>query len=237
MSLLAAHGLTVRYGDHAALSDASLTLDPGDAVALVGRSGSGKTTLARAICGLTAHEGTLTLDDVPLTRRSRVHRRRIQMIFQDPFGSLNPVHTVRHHLERPLRLHDREDSPADLLRAVGLETELLERRPHALSGGQRQRVAIARALAPGPDLLVADEPTSMLDLTLRLGVLELLRGLRRDRGLCLLLVTHDLDVAAFLADRILVMDGGRIVEEGSPDAVLTDPQHPATRRLVEARRG
>jgi peptide/nickel transport system ATP-binding protein len=236
VSLLVGRGLTVRYGKATVLQDVDLTLDAGEIVAVVGRSGSGKTTLGRAVCGLVPHEGALTLEGRPLRRRTREDRRRIQMVFQDPFASLNPVHTVRHHLERPLSLHQRSIGPEDLMHAVGLDVALLDRHPHQLSGGQRQRVAIARAIAPEPAVLVADEPTSMLDVTLRLGVLQLLAGMREQRSLSILLITHDLAIARLVADRIVVLDAGRVVEEGATRALLDGPTHPATRRLLAARR-
>jgi peptide/nickel transport system ATP-binding protein len=162
------------------------------------------------------------------------------MVFQDPFGSLNPVHTVAHHLVRPLLRHRRAVASqvraraVELLRTVGLEPaeEFIDRHPYELSGGQRQRVAIARALAAEPDLLVADEPTSMLDVAIRMGVLNLLAQLKRERRLAILLITHDLASARYLADRIVVLYRGRVVEDGSSRAVVESPAHPYTRALL-----
>ena len=162
------------------------------------------------------------------------------MVFQDPFSSLNPVHTIEHHLLRPLLRHRRAPvaevraRAVELLRTVGLEPaeEFLQRHPYELSGGQRQRVAIARALAVEPDLLVADEPTSMLDVSIRTGVLNLLVQLKRERGLAILLITHDLASARYLADRILVLFRGRVVEEGPSADVVREPMHPYTRALL-----
>jgi peptide/nickel transport system ATP-binding protein len=164
------------------------------------------------------------------------------MVFQDPFGSLNPVHDVAHHLVRPLLRHGRvgrgeaHSRAVELLRTVGLEPaeEFVSRRPYELSGGQRQRVAIARALAVDPDLLVADEPTSMLDVSIRMGVLNLLARLKRDRRLAILLITHDLASARYLADRILVLFRGRVVEDGPGEAVVKRPAHPYTRALLSS---
>ena len=235
-----------------AVEDVGFSIHRGEAVALVGESGSGKSTIARLLLRLEpADAGEARLAGVDVFRReprraSQAYRRRVQMIFQDPFGSLNPTHTVEHHLVRPLiRLGRR--SPArdrgevraralELLRVVGLEPaeEFLQRRPYELSGGQRQRVAIARALAADPELLVADEPTSMLDVSIRMGILNLLVELKRERGLAILLITHDLASACFLAERILVLHRGRIVEDAAAAAVVESPEHPYTRALLAA---
>jgi peptide/nickel transport system ATP-binding protein len=165
------------------------------------------------------------------------------MVFQDPFASLNPFHTIEHHLARPLRLHDRargtqqtRELVEQLLERVSLTppAEYLQRRPHELSGGQRQRIAIARALAPGAQVLVADEPVSMLDVSIRLGVLNLLHRLQREDGLAFLYITHDLATARYFADDILVLYKGRVVERGPADAVIGSPQHPYTQQLAAA---
>ena len=232
-----------------AARDVSFSLDRGEAVALVGESGSGKSTIARILLRLdTADRGEVRLAgrDVLASeprRASLAYRGRVQMVFQDPFGSLNPVHRVDHHLERPLLRHGRR-SPAGQLRArvlellhtVGLDPaeEFIGRYPHELSGGQRQRVAIARALAVSPDLLVADEPTSMLDVSIRMGVLNLLAQLKRERGLAILLITHDLASARYLADRVLVLYRGRLVEDGPSESIVASPAHPYTRALLAA---
>ncbi len=229
-----------------AASDVSFAIERGQAVALVGESGSGKSTLARLVLRLENPDvGEIRLDGLDMLAQeprgaSLGYRARVQMVFQDPFGSLNPVHDVFHHLERPLRRHHRAE-PAnvraralELLNIVGLEPaeDFIDRRPYELSGGQRQRVAIARALAVDPDLLVADEPTSMLDVSIRMGVLNLLAHLKRDRHLAILLITHDLASARYLADRVLVLYRGRVVEEGSTNAVIETPAHPYTRALL-----
>jgi ABC-type glutathione transport system ATPase component len=230
-----------------AVDDVSFTLAPGRTVALVGQSGSGKSTIAKLLMQLERPtSGQIRLDERPVERRGTGlarYRRTVQMVFQDPFASLNPFHTVEHHLERPLRLHHRGLSDAEVHRRV---LRLLERvrltpaenvarrRPHELSGGQRQRVAIARALAPEPGILVADEPVSMLDVSIRLGVLNLLATLQREEQLGVLYITHDLATARHFSDEILVMYRGRVVERGPADEVILNPQHEYTKTLAEA---
>lgn len=230
-----------------ALGGVDLEIAPGEIVALVGESGSGKSTLARCLArleqpsgGTFLFEGKDVLKAEP-RRASREYRSAVQMIFQDPFGSLNPVHRVSHFLERPLQLHDAVSGRAELDRAkrrlmekVDLPAELLDRYPHELSGGQRQRIAIARALAVNPRLILADEPTSMLDVSVRIGVLNLMRSLCEQQGISMLYITHDLASARYLADRIVVMFAGEFVEGGESTALLADPQHAYTRLLISA---
>jgi ABC-type glutathione transport system ATPase component len=195
----------------------------------------------------TPDAGEIRLDGVDVLageprHASTAYRRRVQMVFQDPFASLNPVQSVLEHLETPLRrllslpAAEVRGRALSLMRDVGLEPadEIADRLPHSLSGGQRQRVAIARALASEPELLVADEPTSMLDVSIRTGVLELLSRLRRERGLSVLLITHDLASARTFADRIIVLFHGRIVESGPSRQLVATPSHPYTRSLIEA---
>jgi peptide/nickel transport system ATP-binding protein len=166
----------------------------------------------------------------------------VQIIFQDPFGSLNPVKTIRHHIARPLRIHDvvprdRVDEKVhELLAGVGLvpPEEIAAKYPHELSGGQRQRVSIARALAVEPKVVLADEPTSMLDVSIRIGILNLMTRLKEERGIAFLYVTHDLACARYVADDILVMYAGQIVEQGPVEEVLANPLHPYTRLLLTA---
>jgi peptide/nickel transport system ATP-binding protein len=235
-------GLLGKKRSVAALDKVSLTISRGEAVALVGESGSGKSTLARVVLKLVMPDSGAVLLDGRDEPASLAFRSRVQMIFQDPFASLNPVHTVLHHLARPLLRHKKatrgevREKARALLETVGLAPaeEMLDRHPHQLSGGQRQRVAIARALAVEPDLLVADEPTSMLDVSLRAGILKLLTRLKRERGLAILLITHDLASARALADRIAVLNRGRIVEEGPARQVIDAPQHAYTRALLAA---
>ncbi|MDT9684019.1 ABC transporter ATP-binding protein [Streptomyces sp. TRM76323] len=228
-----------------AVDDVSFSLAPGRTVALVGESGSGKSTVARMIARLerptggritaTAADGT----EIP----DRRYRDHVQMVFQDPFASLNPFHTVEHHIARPLKLHGVTGTAAEtrerveqLLERVNLHpaADIAQRRPHELSGGQRQRVAIARALAPGARVVVADEPVSMLDVSIRLGVLNLLARLQREDDLAVLYITHDLATARHFSDEILVMYRGRVVERGAADEVILHPRHPYTRLLASA---
>jgi peptide/nickel transport system ATP-binding protein len=231
-----------------AVDDVSFELLPGTITALVGESGSGKSTVARLLAHLyEPTEGTVLFDggDVSVVRRRRDvlrYRSRVQLIFQDPFGSLNPVKTIRHHIERPLRIHrivpseHVEQRVHELLRAVGLvpPEEVAAKFPHELSGGQRQRVAIARALAVEPEVVLADEPTSMLDVSIRIGILNLMLELKEEHGIAFLYVTHDLASARYLADDILVMYAGQIVEHGPTEEVLGEPLHPYTRLLLSA---
>jgi peptide/nickel transport system ATP-binding protein len=230
-ALLTVKHLGKRFGNHQALEDVSFEVARGEALALVGESGSGKSTAARIIAGLT-----------PPTSGTVVTSGVVQMIFQDPFASLNPVHTVGYHLARPLVRHRKARGKIavtarvhELLDAVGLgpAAEVAAKHPHQLSGGQRQRVAIARALAAEPDLILADEPTSMLDASIRIGVLNLLRDLKEQRGIAIVLVTHDLGSARYLADRTVVLFRGRVVEAGTTSALLAAPQHSYTQRLIE----
>lgn len=230
-----------------AVADVSFTIQPGRTIALVGESGSGKSTVARILARLesTTSGGVLLDGDPAPTRGAQLdrYRSRVQMVFQDPFASLNPFHTILHHIERPLRIHNPRmrageirDRAHELLERVQLtpSTKYAERRPHELSGGQRQRVAIARALAPGATYIIADEPVSMLDVSIRLGVLNLLADLQRDEGLGVLYITHDLATARHFSDEILVMYRGEIVERGDADTVILDPQHAYTRTLLDA---
>jgi peptide/nickel transport system ATP-binding protein len=240
-------GLVRRAAVHA-VDDVSFTLRPGTITALVGESGSGKSTVARLIARLYApSDGAVLFEGRNVARdRSRRsilrYRSQVQMIFQDPFGSLNPAKTVRHHIERPLRIHGLVDGNRiqervhELLRTVGLvpPEHVAAKYPHELSGGQRQRVAIARTLAVEPVVLVADEPTSMLDVSIRIGVLNLMLKLKDEHRIAFLYVTHDLASARYLADDILVMYAGQIVEQGPVDRVLEDPQHPYTKLLISA---
>lgn len=230
-----------------AVRDVSLELEPGRTVALVGESGSGKSTIARMFAKLESPTGgRILLDGAPSANRGRglaAYRRDVQMVFQDPFGSLNPFHSIVHHLERPIRLHhpglsgaEVRERAEELLERVRLSpaAKFADRRPHELSGGQRQRVAIARALAPGARFIIADEPVSMLDVSIRLGVLNLLAELQRQERLGVLYITHDLATARHFSDEILVMYRGEIVERGPSERVILDPQHDYTKTLLDA---
>lgn len=227
-----------------AVNDVSFTIEAGRTIALVGESGSGKSTIARMLAKLEAPTtGEILLDGATTNRRSAAYRTDVQMVFQDPFASLNPFHSIDHHIERPIRLHHPKLSTAEvrvrvehLLERVRLSParQFLERRPHELSGGQRQRVAIARALAPGARFIIADEPVSMLDVSIRLGVLNLLADLQREEQLGVLYITHDLATARHFSDEILVMFRGDIVERGAADDVILDPQHDYTKQLLAA---
>lgn len=232
-----------------ALQDASFTLDRGKIMALVGESGSGKSTTARLIARLippTAGEirlnGKNVLESEPRSP-SLAYRGDVQMIFQDPFASLNPVHTIGYHLMRPLEIHgtggskvDREAEIAALLTAVGLvpPAKFVERYPHELSGGQRQRVAFARALAVNPAIMLADEPISMLDVSIRMGILNLMERLKEERGIAYLYITHDIASARYLADATIVMYAGHMVEGAQGDDLIQHPAHPYTQLLLSA---
>ena len=230
-----------------AVDDVSLTIAPGAAVGLVGASGSGKTTLARMIAGSERpSSGSITFGDLAVhalrSRGLRRYHHRVQMVFQDPYGALNPLHTVEYTIARPcqnfLGMSARQAHARvhELLETVGLTppAQFAAKLPHQLSGGQRQRVVIARALACDPDLIVADEPVSMLDVSLRAGVLRLLAKLRAERGLSLLYITHDLLSARVVTDEIIVLNEGRIVEQGPTKQVLQHPQDEYTVRLLDA---
>lgn len=229
-----------------AVRDVSFSLYRGAVVALVGESGSGKSTVAKLLAGQEQPTlGTIRLagEQVNLrTRRAfRQYKSKVQLVFQDPFASLNPVRTVQHHLDRPVRLHQGTHSKAeitaeicDLLERVHLTPagQYLGKYPHELSGGQRQRVSFARALAARPTVLLADEPVSMLDVSIRLEMLSLLDELRRDFRLALLYITHDIASARYFADEVLVMYAGNIVERGPAEELTQQPSHPYTQLLV-----
>ncbi len=232
-----------------AVEDTSLALYPGRATALVGESGSGKTTVARMLARLyDPTSGTINFrgETIKLTRNSaalHTYRRHVQLIFQDPFASLNPVHSVRYHLARPLRIFGHVKNQLQetqqilaLLNRVSLTPadQFIQKYPHQLSGGQRQRIAIARALAVHPDVLLADEPVSMLDVSIRLDILNLLLRLKDEEQLALLYITHDIASARYFADDTLVMYAGQMVEGGPSEEVIQAPKHPYTRRLLSA---
>jgi peptide/nickel transport system ATP-binding protein len=231
-----------------AVDDVSFELYPGAALALVGESGSGKSTVGRVLAHLeppTAGRVLFKGKTLNLRRRSvlRRYRSQVQLIFQDPYASLNPVHTVAYHLERPLRVHKLVHSKQELrarqlalLEQVHLTpaTQVIDKLPHELSGGQRQRVAIARTLAVQPSVLIADEPVSMLDVSVRLSILNLLSELVTKNDLALLYITHDIASARYFAERLLVMYAGQVLEAGPAEEITQFPAHPYAQLLVSA---
>ncbi|MFF2553038.1 ABC transporter ATP-binding protein [Nocardia sp. NPDC058058] len=239
--LLSVRGVVVEFpGGPRVLHDVDLVVAAGSAVGVVGPSGSGKTSLARAVVGLQgASSGSIALDGLALRpqwqRRNREQRRRIQLVPQNPLGALNPSRTVGETLARPLRLHRRSGSVAarvaELLEQVELESGFAQRYPHELSGGQRQRVSIARALAAEPEVLICDEITSALDRNTAAAIMDLLAGLREERGVALVLIAHDLELIAERTESVTVLDSGRVVESGSTATVFAAPAHAATRAL------
>ncbi|TWX41137.1 ATP-binding cassette domain-containing protein [Frigoribacterium sp. ACAM 257] len=251
-AVVVARELVVRYGRGlpAAVDRVSLEIGRRETLAVVGESGSGKSTLATAMAGLIpAESGSFTFrgaDGVegdltqPVARRTAELRRSVQLVFQNADTSLNPRRTVGAAIARPLTLFTgltgsaRADRVAELLVEVGLSPDFAARLPAQLSGGQRQRVGIARALAAGPELIIADEITTALDVRVQAGVLDLLTGLRDEKGLSCLFISHDLAVVRGVADRVAVMTGGQIVEVGPADAVFSGPTHPYTRTLLDA---
>jgi peptide/nickel transport system ATP-binding protein len=225
-----------------AVDDITLALPESGITAVVGESGSGKSTLARMLARvIEPTSGSVLLDGKPAVAGRR-YARAVQLVLQDPFESLNPVHSVRYHLARPLQVHglasgaSLDSQVTELLERVSLTPadQFIAKFPHELSGGQRQRVAIARALAMQPRVLLADEPVSMLDVSIRLGVLNLLADLRARDGLSILYVTHDIASARYLADRVAVMYAGQVVESGPAVALTDEPAHPYTQLLLSA---
>jgi ABC-type glutathione transport system ATPase component len=226
-----------------AIEDVSLNVAPGECLGIVGESGSGKSTLAAAIAGLIApRSGTMRFRGGALRagRRPLADARRIQIVFQDPGGSLDPHMRIWQSVSEGLLIHREADRAtrrrraAELLETVGLDGTYLDRHPHALSGGQRQRVAIARALSLNPELILLDEPTSALDMTVQAQVLNLLLDVQAKFGVAFVLITHDMSVANFLCHRIAVMRNGRIVEQGSANQIMSAPQTDYARNLVAA---
>lgn len=230
-----------------ALNDVSIRIRRGEILAIVGESGSGKSTLGLIVAGLIKPtSGDVEIEGQRLNYNSdtlRTHHRKVQLILQNPFTALNPVHTILHHLIRPLKIHrqlrtvgELRLEASNLLKSVGLvpPEEYLDKYPHQLSGGQRQRVGIARALATQPSLIVADEPTSMLDVSLRLDMLNLLLNLRDVHQTSFLFITHDLASAHYTADNIAVLFRGSLVEQGPATQIVSHPKHPYTRLLLEA---
>ncbi|ELG4784097.1 ABC transporter ATP-binding protein [Vibrio navarrensis] len=241
-------GQSVKSNLMRAVNDVSFELRKGEALAIVGESGSGKSTGARILTRIydkTAGEVSFKgqpLADYIKENGELEYARQVQMIFQDPFGSLNPVHTIYHHIARPLQIHKRADNTAipklvfELLELVGLSPakETAEKYPHELSGGQRQRVAIARAIAVDPEVILADEPISMLDVSVRLGILNLMADLKDKHGISFMYITHDIATARYFAEKTAVMYVGHMVEWGDSDSVTQNPQHPYSQLLLSA---
>ncbi|MGW9157641.1 ABC transporter ATP-binding protein [Microbacterium sp. NPDC055665] len=245
MTILELRGAGFAYGSHRVLDDVSLSLSDGDSLGLVGESGAGKSTILRLMLGLAApRHGQVLFDGASLTLRDRAQMRRfrasVQPVFQDPYSSLDPRQRIDRIIGEPLRSlglasgADAQRRIAEALDSVGLPADTARRYPHEFSGGQRQRIAIARAVVSRPRVLLADEPVSALDVTTRVQVLELLDRLRRENGLSLVMVSHDLTAIAAACDRTVVLQDGRVVEQGATADVLHDPQDPYTRALVDA---
>lgn len=245
MTLLELRGAGFAYGSRRVLDDVSLRIDENDSLGLVGESGAGKSTILRLMLGLaTPRDGQVLFEGAPLALRDRAQMRRfrasVQPVFQDPYSSLDPRQRIDRIIGEPLRSlglasgADAQRRIAEALDSVGLPSDTARRYPHEFSGGQRQRIAIARAVVSRPRVLLADEPVSALDVTTRVQVLELLDRLRRENGLSLVMVSHDLTAIASACDRTLVLKDGRVVEQGATSAVLHAPQDPYTRALVDA---
>jgi oligopeptide/dipeptide ABC transporter ATP-binding protein len=236
-------GVTYPRSERPALEGIDLEIRVGDTVGIVGESGSGKTTLGRLLVGtLEPTDGQVLVRGrtwASVRRRDPV-RREVQMVFQDPYGALNPWMTARQAVAEVFRVwqaagrREADGRAEEVLHEVGLTADALDRRPAQLSGGQCQRVGIARALAAEPSVLIADEPTSSLDVSVQAQILNLLTRLQSSRGLAIVLISHDLSVVSHVADRTLVLYAGRLVERGATSAVLTTPAHPYTRVLLDS---
>jgi peptide/nickel transport system ATP-binding protein len=230
-----------------AVDDVSFAIGEREIVALAGESGSGKSTIARLLARIyEPTSGTITFDGKNIrsmkSRKDQLkYSAEVPMVFQDPFASINPVFRVSHGILRSLKLHrpsmpaaDRKAEAARIFEVVGLKPDMLERFPYELSGGQRQRVGFAQALAMKPKLILADEPVSMLDVSIRIGLLNLMAKLRDEEGVSILYITHDIASARYVADRLIVMYAGQIAESGPIENVLTSPRHPYTQLLLSA---
>lgn len=227
-----------------AVCDVSFSVAPGETLGLVGESGSGKSTIARTLMGLNpAHSGSIRFDGQELTEMSQLDykpiRRNMAMMFQDPIGSLSPRLKVRSLITEPFRVHDMRDRDLDaeagrLLDMVGLSRDFAQRYPHQLSGGQARRVGVARALALNPKLIIADEPTAGLDVSIQGEVINLLNRLQDELGIAIIVITHNLNMVKHISDHVLVMYLGRIVEQGPTDEVFSRPRHPYTEVLLSA---
>lgn len=245
MSLLGLRAASFAYGQRTVVDDVSFAIEPGDAVGLVGESGAGKSTILAMMLGLASpSSGEVEFEDAPLPRRNAAVMRRfrssVQTVFQDPYSSLDPRQRVDRIVAEPLRSLGiaRGDAARERVReavaSVGLSDDVLMRYPHEFSGGQRQRIAIARATVCRPRVLLADEPVSALDVSTRIQVIDVLRQLREENGLALLMVSHDLSTVAALCDRTVVLRHGRVVEQGRTRQLLTSPSTEYARTLINA---
>lgn len=239
MSLLEIHDVHVEFpgqgGIVRALDGVSLTVEKGETVAVVGESGCGKTTLARCVLGLQPMtSGRIELLGHHIKGTPKGVVERVGMVWQDPYASLDPKWTVGRSIHEPLNLVGKKRDVEEMFTEVGLDPNLRNRYPHQLSGGQRQRVAIGRALALKPPLVICDEPTAALDLSIRAQILNLLRDLQNSLGSSFLYISHDLTTVRYLADRVAVMYFGRIVEVGKTEQIFTDPRHPYTKALLDS---
>lgn len=237
MSLLSVNNVSVQFpasgGVVRALDNVSLSLEPGETLAVVGESGCGKTTLARSVLGLQSlTSGAITVAGRQVKGVQSGQAETVGMVWQDPFASIDPRWKVKDVIAEPIRLAGKTVDIDRLLSDVGLDPAMGDRYPHQLSGGQRQRVAIGRALALRPPLIICDEPTAALDLSMQAQILNLLRDLQASLGCAFLYISHDLTTVRFLADRIAVMYLGRVVEEGPAEQVFTRPMHPYTTALL-----
>ena len=228
-----------------AVRGVNMRIERGQTLGIVGESGCGKSTTANVMCGLQmATKGQVFFNGKEVTKRSAAARREIgrvvSVVFQDPATALNPRMHVQDQLADPLRVHGIGDEASrakrvrELISLVGLPSSALDALPGQLSGGQRQRVAIARALSIGPDAIIADEPTSALDVSVRAQILNLLTDLKRELGLAMVFISHDIQTVRYVSDRIAVMNGGKVVEEGPAAQLLADPEDPYTRKLLSA---
>lgn len=245
MSLLELHQASFAYGKRTVVHDVSLSVAAGETVGLVGESGSGKSTILSLLLGLRAPQtGEVRFDGAPLMLRDRAQMRRfrasVQTVFQDPYSSLDPRQRIDRIVAEPLRSlglatgDEARNRVAAALAAVGLPEDTAERYPHEFSGGQRQRIAIARATVSNPRVLLADEPVSALDVTTRTQVIDLLTELRAERGLALVMVSHDLSAVAAVCERTVVLRAGRVIEQGPTREILTRPATEYARELVAA---
>lgn len=232
-------GATVEFsgsrGTMRAVDHVDLEIGRGEAVAVVGESGCGKTTLARSVLGLQPlSDGVIEVDGEPVHGPTRGHAKRVGMVWQDPFASIEPLWRVQRILEEPFKLVGEKGDIGKLMDDVGLSRQLADRFPHELSGGQRQRVAIARALALRPPLLICDEPTAALDLSIQAQILNLLKDIKDATGCSLMYISHDLLTVRYLSQRVAVMYMGQVVEYGPTEDVFSNPMHPYTKSLLDS---